>query len=107
MTYDHGDFVSFTLTFLSTKTVSGMSFKNDALKKRERKKIFIFYQYQIFKETLKFPRGQSSKVSFAQPQALKIKIISPSNTLSFISIDSWTHNTGRLHIYGTYFLLLI
>ena len=77
MTYDHGDFVLFTLTFLSTKTVSGMSFKNDALKKRERKKIFIFYQYQIFKETLKFPRGQSFKIKFCSTTSLKDKDYKP------------------------------
>ena len=69
MTYDQWDFVLFSLTFLSTKTGSGISLKNDAFKKME-KKIFLFYQYQIFKETLKFPRGQSFKIKFCSTTSL-------------------------------------
>lgn len=73
MTYDHGDFVSFTLAFLSTKTVSGMSSKN----KKGEKKMFLFYQYQIFKETLKFPRGQSFKIKFCSTTSLKDRDYKP------------------------------
>ena len=50
MTYDHGDFVSFSLTFLSTKTVSGMSLKNDAFKKTEKKKSFYFTNTKYLKK---------------------------------------------------------
>ena len=46
MTYDHGDFVSFTLAFLSTKTVSGMSSKN----KKGGKKCFYFTNTKYLKK---------------------------------------------------------
>lgn len=45
MTYDHEGFVSFTLAFLSTKTVSGMSLKN-----KKGKKSFYFTNTKYLKK---------------------------------------------------------